>query len=273
MRSFMQPLYHKPHKGGHSIPPPIPILLPTRYNRKTAPATFDKPRLTPVNARTLPVCSFPRSAWECRGAAPRLVGVYTSSAQGRGAPSLHHAAERRDEPSRIGGTEMTTEVTPTLPPDTLNEIGVLKRREIEARIIGPIVEALAQEFDRERVLAIVAETIINVARKQGAERADAMGDDSLIAFDHSAGDWRKGNALEIEVLEQNEDRYDFNVTRCRYAEMYRSLDMAELGAVLSCNRDYSLVEGFNPEIQLERKQTIMQGAPCCTFRYSKQTAI
>ena len=168
---------------------------------------------------------------------------------------------------------MTTEVTPTLPPDTLNEIGVLKRREIEARIIGPIVEALAQEFDRERVLAIVAETIINVARKQGAERADAMGDDSLIAFAHSAGNWRKGNALEIEVLEQNEDRYDFNVTRCRYAEMYRSLGMAELGAVLSCNRDYSLVEGFNPEIQLERKQTIMQGAPCCTFRYSKQTAV
>jgi hypothetical protein len=55
--------------------------------------------------------------------------------------------------------------------------------------------------------------------------------------------------------------------------MYRSLGMAELGAVLSCNRDYSLVEGFNPEIQLERKQTIMQGASCCTFRYSKQTAV
>lgn len=166
----------------------------------------------------------------------------------------------------------TAPATPILPPpDTLNEIGVLKRREIEARIIGPIVEALAQEFDRERVLAIVAETIINVARKQGGERAAAMGDDSLIAFAESAGDWRKGNALEIEVLEQSADRYDFNVTRCRYAEMYRSLGMAELGAVLSCNRDYSLVEGFNPEINLERKQTIMQGASCCTFRYSKAT--
>lgn len=164
---------------------------------------------------------------------------------------------------------MTNEATSTLPPDTLNEIGVLKRREIEARIIGPIVEALAKEFDRERVLAIVAETIINVARKQGAERAAAMGDDSLVAFSNSAGDWRKGNALEIEILEQSEDRYDYNVTRCRYAEMYQSLGLAELGAVLSCNRDYSLVEGFNPEIKLERQQTIMQGAPCCTFRYSK----
>lgn len=163
-------------------------------------------------------------------------------------------------------------VPDSLPPDTLNEIGVLKRREIEARIIGPFVEALAQEFDRERVLEILSETIINIARKQGAERAAAVGDDSLMAFSQSAGDWRKGNALEIEILEQSEDRYDFNVTRCRYAEMYRSLGMGELGAVLSCNRDYSLVEGFNPEIELERKQTIMQGAPCCTFRYARKRA-
>ena len=158
-----------------------------------------------------------------------------------------------------------------MPPDTLNEIGVLKRREIEARILGPFVDALASEFDRERVLEILRATIIAIARKQGAERAATVGDDSLIAFSESAGDWRKGNALEIEILEQNEDRYFFNVTRCRYAEMYRSLGLGDLGAVLSCNRDYSLVEGFNPEIELVREQTIMQGAPCCTFRYSHKT--
>lgn len=170
---------------------------------------------------------------------------------------------------------MTTDyatTTPALPPDTLNEIGVLKRREIEARILGPFVAALAQEFDRERVLEILSATIIDIARRQGAERAAVMGDDSLTAFAQSAGDWRKGDALAIEVLEQNEERYFFNVTRCRYAEMYRALGLAELGAVLSCNRDYSLVEGFNPEIKLVRNQTIMQGAPCCTFRYSRQDA-
>lgn len=159
-----------------------------------------------------------------------------------------------------------------MPADTLNEIGVLKRREIEARILGPFVEALADEFERERVLQILGDTIIKIARQQGAERAAAVGDDSLTAFSQSTGDWRKGNALEIEVLEQSEERYDFNVTRCRYAEMYQSLGMGELGAVLSCNRDYSLVEGFNPEIELVREQTIMQGASCCTFRYARHAS-
>jgi hypothetical protein len=163
-------------------------------------------------------------------------------------------------------------VSNSTPVDTLNDIGVLRRREIEARILGPFVEALANEFERERVLAILSETIINIARQQGAERAAAVGDDSLMAFSQSAGDWRKGNALEIEILAQNEERYDFNVTRCRYAEMYRSLGMGELGAVLSCNRDYSLIEGFNPNIELVREQTIMKGAPCCTFRYARKHA-
>lgn len=153
------------------------------------------------------------------------------------------------------------------PPDTLNEIGVLRRREIEARVLGPVIEALGQEFGRERVIEVVRETIIGIARKQGAELAAARGDSSLAAFSSATDGWRVGGALELEVLEKNAERYSFNVTRCKYAEMYAALGMAELGAVFSCNRDFSLVEGFNPEIELVREQTIMQGAPCCTFRY------
>ena len=74
------------------------------------------------------------------------------------------------------------------------------------------------------------------------------------------------------MLELTEERYSFNVSRCRYAEMYRVLGQADLGAALSCNRDYSPIEGFNPEVQLTREQTIMQGAPCCTFRYARHRA-
>jgi predicted ArsR family transcriptional regulator len=159
---------------------------------------------------------------------------------------------------------MTTQGTK---PDTLNEIGVLRRREIEARIVGPLLEALGEEFGRERVLEIAAEVIIRIAREQGAQRCAAMGGNSLVHFTESVADWRKGDALTVEVLEANEARYSFNVTRCRYAEMYRALGIPELGALLSCNRDQSLIEGFNPDIKLTRTQTIMQGASHCDFRY------
>ena len=159
----------------------------------------------------------------------------------------------------------------SLPPDTLNEIGVLKRREIEARILLPVIEKLANEFGRDRVIPMVRDIIVGIAREQGREIAQRMGGDSLSRFATALGDWQKGDAYRMDVLEQSDERFSFNVTRCRYAEMYRALGIPELGALLSCNRDFALVEGFNPDVKLTRTQTIMEGATHCDFRFVKST--
>jgi hypothetical protein len=154
-----------------------------------------------------------------------------------------------------------------MPPDTLNEVGVLRRREIEARILMPVLEKLAAEFGRERVFAIARDVIVDVARAQGRELARRVGGDSLPHFAGALEDWKKGDAYRMEVSEQSAERFSFDVTRCRYAEMYRSLGIPEVGALLSCNRDFALVEGFNPAIRLTRTQTIMEGASHCDFRF------
>ena len=154
-----------------------------------------------------------------------------------------------------------------VPPDTLKEIGVLKRREIEARIIAPLIAAFAEEFGRERVIEIAKRVIVEIARKQGKALAEQSGGSTLVHFAGSKDAWVKGGALETEILQVTDAAYDFNVTRCRYAEMYRALGIPELGSVLSCGRDYALGEGFNPSLKLTRTQTIMEGAPFCDFRY------
>jgi hypothetical protein len=151
--------------------------------------------------------------------------------------------------------------------DRLNEIAVLRRREIEARIIGPLLEALGREFDRERVLRVARDVIVRIAREQGGQLAEAVGGSTLAHFAGSMGAWTKDDALRLEVLEQTDERFSFNVTRCRYAELYRALGIPELGALLSCNRDFSLIDGFNPDVTLTRTQTIMEGAPFCDFRF------
>lgn len=156
---------------------------------------------------------------------------------------------------------------PDMPPDTLNSVGVLTRREIEARILAPVIQALAAEFGRERVLEIVRGVIVEIAQRQGRELAEHLGGNSLKHFAAGKEPWTRGGALDIETLRETETAYDFNVTRCRYAEMYRSLGIPELGAILSCGRDGALGEGFNPDLKLTRTQTIMEGAACCDFRY------
>ena len=158
------------------------------------------------------------------------------------------------------------------PVDTLNEIGVLKRREIEARILMPVLQALGEEFGHERVFEVARRVIVEVAREQGRQLVERTGGNSLTHFAAALEDWKKGDAYRMEVLRQDDDRFDFNVTRCRYAEMYRALGIPEVGALLSCNRDFALIEGFNPDVELERTQTIMQGATHCDFRFRRRAA-
>lgn len=158
----------------------------------------------------------------------------------------------------------------TIPADRLNEIGVLKRREIEARFVAPLVTALAEEFGREKVLEVLRQTVVAIARQQGAELAARLESRGLPEFGAALEDWRRDDALELQVLASSEDELAFDVTRCRYAEMYRALGIPELGALLSCNRDAALMDGYNPEVDLVRDQTLMQGAPRCAFRYRRR---
>ena len=157
-----------------------------------------------------------------------------------------------------------------LPPDQLNSIGVLVRREIEARLLIPLLQALGEEFGRERVLQVLREVIIDIAREQGAQLSRSGS--TMACFAVSLENWKKDDAMQIEILEQSEVRFSFNVHRCRYAEMYADLGAPELGFLLSCNRDAALIEGFNPQIHLTRTQTIMQGAETCDFRYEWKIA-
>jgi len=152
--------------------------------------------------------------------------------------------------------------------DNINaKIGVLTRREVEARILAPMLDAMGEAFGRDRVLQVMRDTIIRIARKQGSELAGSMGGVTFQHFADSLRFWTMDDALGIDVIEQTEDVFSFNVTRCRYAELYGKLGIRELGTALSCARDYALIEGFNPDVSLKRTQTIMEGAPHCDFRY------
>ena len=151
-------------------------------------------------------------------------------------------------------------------------LNLLQQREIEARILGPLISAFRDEFGEERTLAIVRRVVAELARSSGAEFARQLGKNTLQAFAPCLERWREGGALEINVLEQSPERLSFDVTRCRYAELYRALGMAELGSSLSCQRDFALIEGFNPEIRLRRTQTLMEGAAFCDFRFQAPPA-
>jgi hypothetical protein len=147
------------------------------------------------------------------------------------------------------------------------KLTLLERRRIEAGVLVPLIRAFQQELGEERANAIARRVVVGIAEQQGRENAARRGRDDLLAFSENMQAFSGGGALEIEMLERNEQRVGFNVRRCRFAEMYREMGAGDLGFLLSCNRDASNISGFNPTIDFTRTQTIMQGAAFCDFRY------
>ena len=145
----------------------------------------------------------------------------------------------------------------------------LERRRIEAGVLIPMVQAFQRAIGKERANEIAREVIAKLAREDGERWAKQYGKD-LDAMRAVSGVWSAGGSLEIEPLDHDPERFEFNVTRCRYAELYKDLGLPELGYLFHCNRDFAMVAGFNPDIELERTQTIMQGAHHCDFRFRKK---
>ncbi|MBT3942697.1 MAG: L-2-amino-thiazoline-4-carboxylic acid hydrolase [Chloroflexi bacterium] len=152
----------------------------------------------------------------------------------------------------------------------IDSMPVLVRRRIEAMVLGPMIRAFQDEFGEQEANKVAQRVIEEVAQDQGAAMAKRAGSNDLTTYLANKGAWSANNALETKTLEMDEDRYDYNVTRCRYAEMYKELGMQDLGFIFSCGRDFNFPLGFNKDMKLTRTQTIMQGASHCDFRYEVQ---
>lgn len=162
-----------------------------------------------------------------------------------------------------------TEADPTRSP-------IFRQRAVEAKILRHVYETLLKTEGRAVAEATIAAAVRASALEQAqdlAEEARTAGrEPSMATFREIYERWSRGGALEIEVLHEGDDRLDFDVTRCRYAEMYREMGLGEIGHLLSCQRDGVFCEGYDPRIKMERAQTIMAGADRCTFRYRVEDA-
>jgi predicted ArsR family transcriptional regulator len=152
---------------------------------------------------------------------------------------------------------------------TADDLTLLERRKIEGNVLIPMVQAFQRAIGKERANEIAHEVILGFARAAGANWAGQFGND-LNGLEEIVGVWAGGGSLEFAERKRSGDTLSFNVTRCDYAEFYKSLGLAELGFLFHCNRDFAVLEGFSPDVSLTRTQTIMQGATHCDFRFKER---
>ena len=150
-------------------------------------------------------------------------------------------------------------------------IPVIQQVKIQAQVLVPLIKALQLELGDQRANSIVRKALGDVYRRYGEEYWRKKNEKNLGKIAASAfATYAREDALEYKVIEQSQDYFEFDVTRCRYAEFYKELGEPELGFLVVCSADFPTAEGFGPDIKLTRTQTIMQGASHCDFRYRRQ---
>lgn len=152
---------------------------------------------------------------------------------------------------------------------------------------GPGTDLLEQ-------LRAIADVLVPVLREfrheLGAERADAIAARGLaawrrglagVATDRVVGAprdcWEKTMAESLETVDgtvdvsnltEERDALRFTVTGCRVAEFFHSIGEPALGFELGCAHDITQVEALGRgEVRLDRRGTLMTGAPACDFAY------
>jgi len=151
------------------------------------------------------------------------------------------------------------------------DISHLLCREIQAPLVSALIQGFVREIGENKALTIAQAVIREDAVLSGKALAEEYSGNSLEVLLKIVEEvWAKDETMEIKHIKITEQTLQFDVTSCGYAKMYERLGIQELGCLLSCSRDVPFMEGFNPEFELIRTQTIMEGAEYCDFRYKKK---
>lgn len=148
-------------------------------------------------------------------------------------------------------------------------LSLLDKIRIQAQVLVPVLHALRTELGKDKADAVVKQALRDWSKQLFAAIGDGIDGSPRRKWATIQSVWGEvsGKEVEVEILRQDKETLDMDVTRCRFAEFFRALGEPELGALLICEADFDLAATGAGEVSLERTQTIMRGAPTCTFRY------
>jgi hypothetical protein len=147
-------------------------------------------------------------------------------------------------------------------------LSLLDKTRIQAQVLVPVLRALRAEL-KERADAIVKDALRGWSKQLFAAVGESVEGSPRRkwAAMHTALAEVTEREVTAEMIRHDKEALEFDVTHCRFAEFFRALGEPELGALLVCATDFDIVAAGGSEVSLNRDQTLMQGAPSCTFRY------
>jgi predicted ArsR family transcriptional regulator len=148
-------------------------------------------------------------------------------------------------------------------------LSLLDKTRIQAQVLVPLLRALRVQLGKERADAITRNALRDWSKQLFAAVGDSVEGSPRRkwAAMHTALAEVTEREVTAEMHRHDGQALEFDITQCRFASFFRALGEPELGALLVCATDFDIVAASGGEVSLTREQTLMQGAPSCTFRY------
>ena len=148
-------------------------------------------------------------------------------------------------------------------------LSLLDKTRIQAQVLVPMLRALRTELGPEKADAIARQALRDWSQQlfAGIGASVEGSPRRKWAAMHTALADVTEQEVTVEMLRHDVEALEFDVTHCRFAAFFRALGEPELGALLVCATDFDIVAAAGDGVVLTREQTLMQGAPSCSFRY------
>src|SRR5689334_55759 len=147
------------------------------------------------------------------------------------------------------------------------KLSLLDKTRIQAQVLVPVLRALRAELGREKADAIVKQALRDWSKQLFVTIGEAVEGSPRRkwAAMHTAMAEATEHEVTVEMRRHDKDALEFDVTQCRFAAFFRALGEPELGALLICETDFDIAAAGKSDVNFTRNQTLMQGAPSCTF--------
>jgi hypothetical protein len=132
----------------------------------------------------------------------------------------------------------------------------------------PAMKNLKDQVGHDRFIEMLKKSSDKLYEPKDYEGVD-YSDRTLTAF----ADFEKqicdyySDCITWEVNE-DESVFEIKITECLWAKTFREADASEIGYAGVCYTDYGMTKAFNPNLELIRDKTLMEGSDHCHFKWT-----
>jgi hypothetical protein len=131
-------------------------------------------------------------------------------------------------------------------------LSLLDKTRIQAQVLVPVLRALRVELGKEKADAIVRQALRDWSKQLFATVGESV----------EGSPRRKWAAMQtalteiterevtFEIIRDDKEALEFDVTHCRFAEFFRALGEPELGELLVCATDFDIVAAGGSDVGL-----------------------